>query len=48
MVFLLDEQSIFVLKDNEIPLTRVGQPMTLEEIETQAAELAQFLQKIYY
>jgi hypothetical protein len=32
----------------EIPLTRVGQPMTLEEIETQAAELAQFLQKIYY
>jgi hypothetical protein len=29
----------------EIPLTRVGQPMTLEEIETLAAELAQFLQK---
>nr|YP_009367520.1 hypothetical chloroplast RF4 [Pseudoneochloris marina]ARK14534.1 hypothetical chloroplast RF4 [Pseudoneochloris marina] len=29
----------------QIPLTRVGQPMTLEEIETQAAELAQFLQK---
>nr|AOC61639.1 hypothetical chloroplast RF4 [Gloeotilopsis planctonica] len=29
----------------QIPLTRVGQPLTLEEIETQAAELAQFLQK---
>jgi len=29
----------------QIPLTRVGQPLTLEEIEIQAAELAQFLQK---
>ena len=29
----------------EIPLTQVGQPMTLEEIEKLAAELAQFLQK---
>lgn len=29
---------------NEIPLTRVGQPLTLEEIELQAAELAKFLQ----
>lgn len=29
----------------QIPLTRVGQPMTLETIETLAAELAQFLQK---
>jgi hypothetical protein len=29
----------------EIPLTRVGQPMTLEEIETQAAELAQFYKR---
>lgn len=29
----------------QIPLTRVGQPMTLEEIETLAAELAKFLQK---
>lgn len=29
----------------QIPLTRVGQPLTLEEIEMQAAELAQFLQK---
>ena len=28
----------------EIPLTRVGQPLTLEEIERQAAELAKFLQ----
>ena len=28
----------------EIPLTRVGQPLTLEEIESQAAELAKFLQ----
>lgn len=28
----------------DIPLTRVGQPMTLEEIEKQAAELARFLQ----
>lgn len=28
----------------DIPLTRIGQPLTLEEIETQAAELAKFLQ----
>ena len=28
----------------DIPLTRVGQPLTLEQIETQAAELAKFLQ----
>lgn len=28
----------------QIPLTRIGQPMTLEEIELQAAELAKFLQ----
>lgn len=28
----------------EIPLTRIGQPLTLEEIERQAAELAKFLQ----
>nr|WEM32142.1 photosystem I assembly protein Ycf4 [Ostreobium sp. TRHA14-720] len=27
----------------EIPLTRVGQPLTLEEIESQAAEIAKFL-----
>nr|ASN77479.1 photosystem I assembly protein Ycf4 [Pedinophyceae sp. YPF-701] len=27
-----------------IPLTRVGQPLTLEEVETQAAQLAKFLQ----
>ena len=29
----------------QIPLTRVGQPMALEEIEILAAELAQFLKK---
>jgi hypothetical protein len=28
----------------EIPLTRIGQPLTLEEIELQAAGLAKFLQ----
>ena len=28
---------------SEIPLTKVGQPMTIEEIESQAAELAKFL-----
>ena len=28
----------------DIPLTRIGQPITLEEIEKQAAELAKFLQ----
>jgi len=28
----------------DIPLTRIGQPLTLEEIEKQAAELAKFLQ----
>jgi hypothetical protein len=28
----------------DIPLTRVGQPLTLEQVETQAAELAKFLQ----
>lgn len=28
----------------DIPLTRVGQPLTLEEVETQGAELAKFLQ----
>ena len=32
------------LKDRrEFPLTRVGQPLGLSEVETQAAELAQFL-----
>jgi Ycf4 len=29
----------------EIPLTRVGQPMTLEDIEKLGSEIAQFLQK---
>lgn len=28
----------------DIPLTRIGQPLTLEEIEKQASELAKFLQ----
>lgn len=28
----------------DIPLTRIGQPLTLEEVERQAAELAKFLQ----
>lgn len=28
----------------DIPLTRIGQPMTLDEIETEAAELARFIQ----
>jgi hypothetical protein len=28
----------------DIPLTRIGQPLTLEEIEQQAADLAKFLQ----
>jgi hypothetical protein len=28
----------------DIPLTRIGQPTTLEDIEKQAAELAKFLQ----
>lgn len=31
--------------EREIPLTRVGQPISLEEIEKLASELAQFLQK---
>jgi hypothetical protein len=30
--------------NRNIPLTRVGQPLTLQELETQAAELAKFLQ----
>lgn len=30
--------------NREIPITRIGQPMSLEEVETQAAELAKFLQ----
>ena len=28
----------------EIPLTRIGNPLTIEEIETEGAELAKFLQ----
>jgi len=34
-----------IKSQEKIPLTRIGQPMTLEEIENLAAELAQFLQK---
>ena len=34
-----------VAGNREIPLTRVGQPISLEAIETYASELAQFLQK---
>jgi len=30
--------------NREIPLTRPGQPLSIQEIETQAAELAKFLQ----
>lgn len=30
--------------NREIPLTRVGQPITIQELETQAAELAKLLQ----
>ena len=30
--------------NREIPLTRVGQPVSIQEIETQEAELAKFLQ----
>lgn len=29
---------------NDIPLTQISQPLTLEEIESQAVELARFLQ----
>jgi len=29
----------------EIPLTRIGNPLTIEEIETEGAELAKFLQE---
>jgi hypothetical protein len=28
---------------SDIPLTRIGQPMTLAEVEKQAADLAKFL-----
>jgi hypothetical protein len=30
--------------NREIPLTRAGQPVSIQEIETQAAELAKVLQ----
>ena len=35
---------IKVKGSNDIPLTRIGQPLTVEEVEKQAAELAKFLQ----
>ena len=35
--------SLKVRKRGEIPLTRVGQPMALSELENQGAELARFL-----
>ena len=40
------QRTIFLkLKGNrEIPITGIGQPLTLQEIEKQASELANFLQ----
>nr|CDI28000.1 hypothetical chloroplast RF4 [Acetabularia acetabulum] len=35
---------LIIKKNKEIPLTRIGQPLSLEEIETQAADIAKFLQ----
>lgn len=43
----LDSQRTIYLKlkeKREIPLTGIGQPLTIKEIETQASELANFLQ----
>lgn len=42
-----DSQRTIYLKlkgNKEIPLTGIGQPLTIQEIETQASELANFLQ----
>ena len=36
--------SLCIKNKRDIPLTRIGQPLTLQEIEKQAAELAKFLQ----
>ena len=36
--------SLLVKGKGRIPLTRIGQPIALDEIETQASDLAQFLQ----
>lgn len=36
--------SLCIKGKRNIPLTRIGQPLTLEEIEKQASELAKFLQ----
>ena len=35
--------SLCISKKRNIPLTRIGQPLTLQEIEKQASELAKFL-----
>ena len=35
---------IKVKGSNDIPLTRIGQPLTVKQVERQAAELAKFLQ----
>jgi hypothetical protein len=43
----LDAQRTIYLKfkgNREIPITGIGQPLTLQEIEKQASELANFLQ----
>lgn len=43
----LDSQRTIYLKlkgNREIPITGIGQPLTLQEIEKQASELANFLQ----
>ena len=37
-------QDLSLQSKRDIPLTRIGQPTTLEDIEKQAAELAKFLQ----
>jgi hypothetical protein len=36
--------SLCIKNKRDIPITRIGQPITLQEIEKQAAELAKFLQ----
>jgi len=43
----INQKRIIYLKlrgNREIPLTRAGQPLSIQQIETQAAELAKFLQ----
>ena len=36
--------SLSIKNKRNIPLTRIGQPLTVQEIEKQASELAKFLQ----